>query len=200
MIQDTRLQQDSMEKNHTKDTKSVVTSVMCAKNHDLEHYKAYLTKSADERSKYLSTKKLCYGCLKLISKTHTARNCNQRRTCKEKHPVSLRGIMLKKKTNQRAANDTSDQRNTSQDGALKSRVKICDENIACSSIQISAQVISMCVVSVVTKHKDSAKEIITHAVLDSCSQGTFIGYDLANAFEIDGIDTSVMVKILNGQS
>ena len=57
----------------------------------------------------------------------------------------------------------------------------------------------MCVVSVVIKHKDSAKEIITHAILNSCSQGMFIVEDLVNALEIDSIDTSVMVKMLNGQ-
>ena len=176
---------------------------MCAKNHDLEQCKAYLTKSVDERSKYLSTKKLCYGCLKSISKTHTARNCNQSRACKvcnEKHPTSLHGFKLKKKTNQGAVNDTPDQSGTSQDGVLKSSVTVCDENIACASTKFSAQVISMCVVPVLIKHKDSTKEIITHAILDSCSQGTFIVEDLVNALEIDGIDTSVVVKTLNGQS
>ena len=105
-----------MEKSHAKDAKSIVTCVMCAKNHDLEQHKAFLTKSVDERSKHLSTKKLCYGCLKLMSKTHTARNCDQHQTCKvciEKHPTSLRGFKLKKKTNRGAVNDTSAQRNTS---------------------------------------------------------------------------------------
>ena len=52
----------------------------------------------------------------------------------------------------------------------------------------------MCVMPVVTKHKDPAKEIITQAISDSCSQGTFIREDLVNAYEIDGIDTSVMLK------
>ena len=47
----------------------------------------------------------------------------------------------------------------------------------------------MCVVPVVIKHKDSTKEIITHTILDSCSQGTFIVEDLVNGLEIDGIDT-----------
>ena len=170
---------------------------MCAKNHDLEQCKAYLTKSVDERSKYLSTKKFCYGCLKPISKTHTARNCNQRRACKvcnEKHPTSLHGFKLEKKTNQGAVNDTPDQSGTSQDGVLKSNVTVCDENIACASTKFSTQVISMSVVPVIIEHKDSTKEIITHTILDSCSQGTFIVEDLVNALEIDGIDTSVVVK------
>ena len=58
----------------------------------------------------------------------------------------------------------------------------------------------MCVVPVVIKHKDSDKEIITHAILDSCRQGTFILEDLVNGLETDGIDTSVVVKTLNWQS
>ena len=77
-----QLEEESKEKSRTKDIKDIVTCVMCAKNQDLEQRKAYLTKSVDERSKYLSTNKLCYECLKPISKTHTERNCNQHQTCK----------------------------------------------------------------------------------------------------------------------
>ena len=78
-----------------------------------------------------------------------------------------------------------------QHGVLKSNVTICDENIVCTSTKNKAQMISTCVVPVVIKHKDSAKEIITHAILDSCSQGTFIVGDLVNTLEVDGVDTSV---------
>ena len=145
----------------------------------------------------------CYGCLKPISLTHTARNCYQRRTCKvcnKKHPTSLHGFQLKKKNKQGAANDTPDQSDTSQDGVLKSNVTICDENIACVSTKNNTQVICMCVVSVVIKHKDSAKKITTHAILDSCSQGKLIVEEMVNALEIDSIDTSVLAKTLNGQT
>ena len=131
------------------------------------------------------------------------RDCNQRRTskiCNKKHPTSLHGYKLKKKTKQGAVNDTPDQSDTSQDGVLKSNVTICERNIVYASTKNNAQVISMCVVSVAIKHKDSAKEIITHAILNSFSQGTFIVEDWVNALEIDGIDTSVVVKMLNGQS
>ena len=77
-----QLEEDSREKSLAKNTKDVIPCVKCAKIHDLEQCKVYLTKSVDERSKYLSTKKLCYGCLKPISKTLTTRKCNQRRTWK----------------------------------------------------------------------------------------------------------------------
>ena len=69
-----QLEEDLKEKNLSKNTKDAVPCVVCAKIYDLEQCKAYLTKSVDERSKYLSNKKLCYGCLKPISKTHTVRN------------------------------------------------------------------------------------------------------------------------------
>ena len=36
--------------------------------------------------------------------------------------------------------------------------------------------------------------------MDNCSQGMFIVEDLVNALKIDSIDTSVVVKMLNGQS
>lgn len=78
----TQLEEESKEKGCCKDTNDVVTCVMWAKNHDLEQCEIYLTNSADERSKYLPTKRLCYGYLKPVSQLHTARDCNQRRTCK----------------------------------------------------------------------------------------------------------------------
>ena len=73
-------------------------------------------------------------------------------------------------------------------------------NVTCASTtKTSALVISMSVVSIIIKHKISPKGIITHAILDNCSQGIVIVEDLEHSFEIGGIDTSVVVKILNGK-
>ena len=83
---------------------------------------------------------------------------------------------------------------------MKSNVTICDENTVCASTKNNAQVNSMCVVPIVIKHKDYAKGIITHTILDTCSQETFIVEELVSALEIDGKDTSVVVKTLNGQT
>ena len=103
-----KLVEDSKRKNRTKDTKGVVPCVMCAKSHNLEQCKAYLTKSVDDKKQVFIGKEIMLW--KLISNTHTARNCNQRRSCKvcnKKHPTSLHGFKLKNKINQRAVNDTS---------------------------------------------------------------------------------------------
>ena len=93
---------------------------------DLEQCKTYLTKPVDERSKYLSTNKLCYGCLIPIPKNHTARNCNQRQictVCNDKHRMSLNGFKLQKKPNQWAVNDTPAQHGASKDGVRKAMVQ-----------------------------------------------------------------------------
>ena len=83
---------------------------------------------------------------------------------------------------------------------MKINVTIFDENTVCASTNISVQATNMWVVSVVIKQKTSTKEIITHEVRNTCSQRTFIMVDLVGALGIDGITTSVMVKMLIGQS
>ena len=54
----------------------------------------------------------------------------------------------------------------------------------------------MCMVPVIIKHIDSLKEIVTHAILDSCSQGTFVVEDLVELLAIKGTETSVHNKHL----
>ena len=43
------------------------------------------------------------------------------------------------------------------------------------------------------------KEFRTHAMLDFCSQGTFISTDLARKLESEGVQTTIKIKTLNGE-
>ena len=154
----------------------------------------------DDRSKFLATKKLCHSCLKSI-KTHSARTCNRAQTskvCVKNHPTSLQ----KKKSSQRQGQDGS--KNPSNESPQEQIVKInmtaCDESITCAFTSMKHQVISMCVVPVIITHMDSPKEIVIHAILDSCSQGTFVVEDLAEVLGIKGIETLVVVKTLTRDS
>ena len=61
------------------------------------------------------------------------------------------------------------------------------------------EVISMCVVPVKLRHGDSGKTLKTYALLDSCSQGTFILERLPKRFGIKGRRTSITIKTLNGE-
>ena len=49
-----------------------------------------------------------------------------------------------------------------------------NEEMKCPSINTISDVVSMCLVPVKVKKKDSINEVQTHALLDSCSQGTYI--------------------------
>ena len=55
----------------------------------------------------------------------------------------------------------------------------------------------MCIVHVQITSTNTSKKAHTYALLDSCSQGTFILDQLANDFGISGRKTSVTIKTLN---
>ena len=60
------------------------------------------------------------------------------------------------------------------------------------------EVISMCVVSVQLRHCNSDKEVSTFALLDPCSQGTFVTDNLLKKLGLSGVRTSTNIKTLNG--
>ena len=60
------------------------------------------------------------------------------------------------------------------------------------------QVISMCVVPVDIRHKKSNIVVRTLAMLDNCSQGIFVKTELLEKLEVEGTNTSVTIKTLNG--
>ena len=65
---------------------------MCNGWHDPDKCKAFIDMTVEDRSKFLSKQKLCYGCYEAVSPKHTARNCPRRRNCKiclAKHPTRL---------------------------------------------------------------------------------------------------------------
>ena len=47
-------------------------------------------------------------------------------------------------------------------------------------------------------HRNSDKEIMTFALLDTCSQGTFITTNLMEQLNISGIQTFINIKTLIG--
>ena len=65
--------------------------------------------------------------------------------------------------------------------------------------KIKSRVVSMCIVPVKVRHVHSGKEIQTYAMLDCCSQGTFINTDLARKLKANGMKTSINIKSLNGE-
>ena len=167
------------------------TCPVCGEKHDIEDCKYYLQQTLEERSKLIFKKKLCYGCFQEIKKDHNANNCSKRRfcnVCNGKHPTTLHGFVRKKvdNTQHQRNSEASEERN---DGDVA----------ACASLNTGMEVISMCVVPVKLRHGDSGETLKTYALLDNCSQGTFILERLLKRFGIKGRKTSINIKTLNGE-
>ena len=73
------------------------------------------------------------------------------------------------------------------------------EEVKCASTNTRSDVISMCIVPAQIKSKDTSKTVHTYAILDSCSQGTFILDQLASDLAISGKKTSLTIRTLNGE-
>ena len=71
------------------------------------------------------------------------------------------------------------------------------EEVKCASTNTGSDVISMCIVPVQIASTNTSKKVHTYALLDSCSQGTFILGQLANELGISGRKTSLTIKTLN---
>ena len=64
---------------------------------------------------------------------------------------------------------------------------------------MTSYVVSMCVVPVKIKSSSSRKVLNTYAMLDCCSQGTFINSELTKKLRTEGTMTTIEVKTLNGE-
>ena len=131
--------------------------------------------------------KLCYGCLSAISVNHNARNCNNSKeckVCKKRHPASLHGYKSEKSKAKQLDGNSSDE----------SKV-----NVNCATSNTKSDVISMCVVPVFARHKLSNCNVKTYAMLDSCSQATFMRNTILGTLGLHGCKTSVTVKAMDGE-
>ena len=68
-----------------------------------------------------------------------------------------------------------------------------------ASTGIPDKIISMCVVLVKIGHVGTKKEVSTIAMLDSCSQGTFMKESIKKKLGVTGSKTEIMIKTLSGK-
>ena len=155
-------------------------------NHNLDDCNSFLQFDLQKRSKWLFHNKLCYGCLSAISVNHNGRNCKNRKECKvcqKRHPTSLHGYEAEKSKAKQ------------QDGNSSKESKV---NVNCATANTKS-LISMCVVPVLVRHKLSNYIVKTYAMLDGCSQATFMQNKLLGALSLHGRKTSITVKTMNGE-
>ena len=65
--------------------------------------------------------------------------------------------------------------------------------------KFDVEVISMCVVPIKISNKDCKNTIRTYAMLDNCSEGSFIKQDLLKRLDVDGPKLSLNMKTLTGE-
>ena len=169
--------------------------VACQKKHPQDKYESNMEKPLNERIRILRKGKLCCGCLKPMAKDHNANNCQQRLTCRicaACHPTILHGYVPKVKTDSSQSTENSE---------CSSRNTVGEENVTCASVngKFDVEVISMCVVPIKISHQNCKKTIRTYAMLDNCSQGSFIKQDLLKRLGVDGQKLSLNLKTLTGE-
>ena len=168
-----------------KDKKNEVNCYLCDGTHKVEDCQEIIGKTVEERSKIIGKKKLCYGCLEPMTKEHNAKTCKQRLTCKtcgKSHPTVLHGYTKKVRS------DTST--------SVKSDIK---SPVSCISTCLSHEVLSMCILPIEICCDKTKSHVKTYAMLDNCSQGTFIKESLTNDLKISGLATLITVRTLNGE-
>lgn len=60
--------------------------------------------------------------------------------------------------------------------------------------------LSMCIVPVIIRHSDAKSDVLTYALLDSCSQGTFIDQSLLQVLYFKCDKINITVKTLNSSA
>ena len=115
-----------------------------------------------------------------MSKEHNSsrRSCKM---CNGKHVTTFQGYLKNKAT-------------INSDKGLAN-----DEGVKYASVNTGTDVISMCVIPIKVQYGNSSKILETHALLDSCSEDTFILERLINNLDVKGKKTSIAIKILTGQ-
>ena len=165
----------------------MVKCSLCEGNYDLDYCNSFLQLDLQERSKWLFHNKLCCGCLKAISVIHNVRNCKNRKkceVCKKRHPTSLHGYKPEKSKAKQPDGNSSEE----------SKV-----NVDCATANTKSDVISMCVVPVLVRHKISNYIVKTYKMLGNCSQVNFMRNKLLGASGLHGRKTSITVKTVNGE-
>ena len=160
--------------------------VACNEDHPLDSCKIFMEKTLKERTKLLANKRLCYGCYQPMTSNHNAKTCKQRllcRICKEYHPTGMHGYVKK----------ASEEYTEYKDGTT--------DTVKCALVKgkLKTEVRSMCVVPVWVGHRNSRKMVKTYAMLDNCSQGSFIKDEIIEDLGIPGTKLKLSLKAVNGE-
>ena len=151
---------------------------VCEEKHDLDNCKQFNNMSVDERRKRLRRKRLCYVCYLPVLPEHTAKACRKRRVCKicaMKHPTGLIGYVPRWKVG-----GTADKGKDGDSNTVKTN--FVEMDLKRASAKMASKIISMCVIPIKITQAETKREVSTFAMLDNCSQGSFIKNNIIEAW------------------
>jgi hypothetical protein len=115
------------------------TCLMCSKPHDLDDCNIYLSRTLDDRRKYLIENRLCFSCYGHTSKTHDARTCRRRRKCKmcgKLHPTGLHGYRRPVEHSSAVESNNIQSEETDLKTVTSCATDVHDESVALSVVMV----------------------------------------------------------------
>ena len=133
-----------------------------------------------------------------MTEGHNAKTCAQRLTCticKGNHATPLHRYAPNKTPNRDGSQKIDGEEN------LKNNFADFNNDLKCASVSRKAgsKVINMCIVPVKVQHTDGKGMIQTYAMLDNCSQDSFIHENLVKEIGVRGMKTTLNLKTLHGE-
>ena len=171
-----------------------IVCIFCQQNHALEDCHLLRWKPYQERIKFLSAKRLCFGCL---SEKHVARLCPERKICKipnctRKHPTVLHTFNVREKSSVDVGVGTGDSTDTPVLNAMANAGE-CSSSLDLGEARPRT---AMAVIPVKIRSKSSRQTIITYAFLDNGSSATFCTESLMRKLGVDGTKVKISLSTL----
>ncbi|XP_066928826.1 uncharacterized protein [Clytia hemisphaerica] len=186
----------------------------CNSDHPLEKCHSFKRLKPREKFQLLLKKRICFACLETGHNSHRCKSKKPCSLCNGRHATCLHTIFVKSDNDLKSENfpkSDSDNKSSQPERDIKSETS---ETHGCvkpspSVIQPGVKVkksfttacsdsINMCIVPIVVRHSDSKYDFKTYALLDSCSQGTFIHQDLLSQLSVPSTETKLAVSTLTG--
>ncbi|XP_074639484.1 uncharacterized protein LOC141897759 [Acropora palmata] len=171
-----------------------IVCIFCQQNHALEDCHLLRWKPYQERIKFLSAKRLCFGCL---SQKHVARLCPERKICKipnctRKHPTVLHTFNVREKSSVDVGVGTGDSTDTPVLNAMANAGE-CSSSLDLGEARPRT---AMAVIPVEIRSKSSNQTIITYAFLDNGSSATFCTESIMRKLGVDGTKVKISLSTL----
>ena len=160
------------------------TCLLCNKKHSLEACQDFMKMKVEQRKEFLKDRRLCFAC---FGENHVSKGCVRRKTCAtchKSHPTLLHieGFTIVKR-------DSS--KEPDSDGIPK---------VSCHRARLEQSTILHSILPVLVSAKDSCRQVMTYALMDNGSSGSFVTEGLKKQLGVEGIPTTLRLGTMHGES